>query len=1173
MPADFIAGRSHLIEALREEVVGPVLKGTPVDCVAEVNFARAEDAYGPFVQASTGDEVVHRDTPLRRYGVGVLYPSGLVFDAEAPSETEESALPDAEAVTDELGDADQVIAPQLVTQLADATETLGGARDEEPEELDLSGANLLRPSTVAVSLLCALPDGARVVVRAGGGRYTEKVITVTGSRRQWWLRRQVALEAVFDARSLLETDGAMIHPDHIEGEGLEDLDLRVEIRSRPDANRRSLLTVCLINRTATMSDTLLDSRCLFQSAFTVRVEAPSGDPCIVAYPDLGILGIDDPEAESIALLYRDQLTFGVGHGCAAEWSTPTPEGRVVEVRAEPFPIVETPSVTPDIMDADGQPITVSMGDLAGVGDSDRGMADLERLVASYERWIDRKRGSIDSLTEAQRGVASRHLEECSEAVRRMREGLALLQGAGQGGQVDVRLAFELTNLAMLQQQLHQRRGVRRISTSRSGAIRFDEDFEEPDLSSPPSGRGSWRAFQIAFVLMSIPSIVDGNHPDRERVELIWFPTGGGKTEAYLGLTAMSIFLRRLRSPDATGVEVLMRYTLRLLTAQQFQRASGLLCAMELIRREHPIQLGGSLLSIGIWLGRGVTPNRRADAVAILRTLQKGRSPDGGLLLTRCPWCSVEIGTPVSVSRGSWIVPGLEEDHGRVRFRCPDPRCAFSGPDGLPILVVDEDLYESPPSLLIGTVDKFAMLAWEPRARTLFGIGDDGNYMVPPPGLVIQDELHLISGPLGSMVGLYEAVIEDLCTNRQSDGTNVRAKIISSTATIRRYEEQIKGLYARSSVSLFPPPGLESNDSFFARWATDSEGNRAPGRVYVGLHAPNLPSMMTTQVRTYAALLQGAADLEPEARDPWWTMMSFFSSLRELGNALTLFQSDVPDYLITVRNRLSIARDALRRLWNVEELTSRLSNDEIPKMLEKLEVVAGSERPYPVDACLASTIVEVGVDIDRLSLMTILGQPKTTSTYIQVTGRIGRQWWNRPGLVVTMFNPNRPRDRSHFERFRTYHERLYAQVEPTTVTPFSPPALDRALHALMVIYARHRGVRTEVDSPWPPPDALLDTVHDLLVRRVKDVDPSEQEELERVFARRRQEWLGWERTEWGRPFIGSADGLLRSPMSYASGELGALSWATPTSLRNVDAECIAEISVRYAMAAGGDDASG
>jgi hypothetical protein len=1170
MPDDFFAGRARLIDALRGEVVGPVREGHPVDCDVEVNFTRAEEAYGPFVQAATGDEIVHRDTPLRRYGVGVLYPSGLVYDAESRTHEEEEKLPDAEAVSEELTDAEHVIEPSLVSGLAEAAEALAGARDEEPEELDLSGANLLRPSTIAVSLLCSLPEGARVAVRVAGGRYVEKVITVTGSRRQWWLRRELALEATFDAKDLLESDGSMIHPSETSAEGAEGLQLGVEIRSRPRADGRSLLTICLINRTEAGPDVPLDSQCLFQASFAVRVEAPGSEPLILAYPEGELSAVEDPEAESIALLYRDQLTYGVGHGCAADWTTPVEGAAVFEVRAEPFPIVETPSVTPDIVDAEGAPITVRMGDLADIGDNAKGYRDLERIVASYEDWIEQKSGELSDLPDRHRAAAERHLADCAEAAGRMREGLALL---GSRSTDEVRLAFELANLAMLQQQLHQRRGSRAISRSKSGGIKIAEPFTEPELSSPPAGRGTWRAFQIAFLLMTIPSIVDGVHPDRERVELIWFPTGGGKTEAYLGLTAFAVLLRRLRSRDAIGLEVLMRYTLRLLTAQQFQRASGLICALELIRRDREERLGTEPFTIGIWLGKSVTPNRRADAVAIVRALKKGKTPEGGLLLTRCPWCSVEMGLPLSAGRGSWIVPGYEEVGGRVLFRCPDTRCAFSGADGLPILVVDEDLYESPPSLLIGTVDKFAMLAWEPRARTLFGIGEDGRHAVPPPGVVIQDELHLITGPLGSMVGLYEAVIEDLCSADRGDGVLVRPKIISSTATIRRYEEQVRALYARDAVSLFPPPGIEASDSFFARWATGGDGVPSPGRVYVGVHAQNLPSMMTTQVRTYSSLLQAAAGLEPEERDPWWTMMSFFSSLRELGNALTLFQSDVPDYLITIRNRLSIAREDLRRLWNIEELTSRLANDEVPRMLEKLEVEVGSERPNPIDACLASTIVEVGVDIDRLSLMTILGQPKTTSTYIQVTGRIGRRWWERPGLVVTMYNPHRPRDRSHFERFQSYHERLYAQVEPTTVTPFSPPALDRALHALMVIYARHRGSEADVESPWPPPDALLDAVHDLLLRRVKDVDPSEQEELERVFERRRREWLGWERTQWGRPFVGADDALLRSPMTYASGERNALSWPTPTSLRTVDAECMGEISVKYAMAAGDEDGSG
>jgi superfamily II DNA/RNA helicase len=320
-------------------------------------------------------------------------------------------------------------------------------------------------------------------------------------------------------------------------------------------------------------------------------------------------------------------------------------------------------------------------------------------------------------------------------------------------------------------------------------------------------------------------------------------------------------------------------------------------------------------------------------------------------------------------------------------------------------------------------------------------------------------------------------------------------------------------------------------------------------------------------------MQAAANLPPEQRDPWWTTMSFFSSLRELGNALTLFQSDVPDYLITIKNRQHISSDQLRKLWNVTELTGRLSSDEVPRKLQELEVPAGSVKPYPIDACLASTMVEVGVDIERLSLMTVLGQPKTTSTYIQVTGRIGRRWWERPGLVVTMLSPHRPRDRSHFERFRSYHERLYAQVEPTSVTPFSPPALDRALHAVVATYVRHRGEAERVASPFPAPTELLDEAHELLLRRLKGIEPSEQEEFEKIFEKRRSEWEHWQRSQWGTPFATAEDGLLRSSMGYASGTAAILSWPTPTSMRSVDAECRAEITQEYAVEGGAVDGEG
>jgi hypothetical protein len=568
-------------------------------------------------------------------------------------------------------------------------------------------------------------------------------------------------------------------------------------------------------------------------------------------------------------------------------------------------------------------------------------------------------------------------------------------------------------------------------------------------------------------------------------------------------------------------------------------------------------------SIGIWLGSGISPNKRDEAVRILRELQKGtKNTQNKFLLTRCPWCAAEMGPAKNEVRQQKVAPkspGYERDGPSVVFKCPDVVCDFSG--GLPLYVIDEDLYEHRPTLIIGTVDKFAMLAWEPKARSLFGIGTNGDRISSPPGLIIQDELHLISGPLGSMVGLYEAAIEELCTDERGE-TTYRPKIVSSTATIRRYEDQIRSLYSRQRVALFPPPGLSASDSFFSSYARQDDGSVATGRKYVGIHAPSLGSLQTVQVRTFCALLEAPmAIADAEGQDPWWTLLTFFNSLRELGTTLSLFQSDIPDYQKTLRIRNGLEWSQLRRVRNIMELTGRLQGDEVQDAIDSLEVRTTEKTGRPIDVCLASNIIEVGIDIDRLSLICVVGQPKTTSQYIQVTGRVGRRM-DRPGLVVTIYGASKPRDRSHFERFRSYHERLYAHVEPTSVTPFSPPALDRALHAVMALYARQAGTAANANSPDPFPEILMASFLNKLVQRVKIVNPDEEQNLLAVFLRREREWKRWRRNHWrGRPDSENTP-LLRSAGAYVSPADEKVSWATPMSLRNVDAECQVEISYAY-----------
>jgi hypothetical protein len=672
---------------------------------------------------------------------------------------------------------------------------------------------------------------------------------------------------------------------------------------------------------------------------------------------------------------------------------------------------------------------------------------------------------------------------------------------------------------------------------------------------PDARRGNWRPFQIAFLLATLPEIVDRRHPVRPLVDLIFFPTGGGKTEAYLGAAAISLLARRLRDPDDAGTDTIMRYTLRLLTAQQFLRAASLACVLEDIRSRNESELGATPFGIGVWLGGEATPNTWINAVENLKALQRNPSERNRFLLLRCPWCGTEMGPKPRRGKGQ-DTAGYQIVGQRVVLRCPDSQCQYGGRNRLPIHVVDEGVYEERPSIVIGTVDKFAMLAWQPRAGRLFGLGDNGDREVSPPGLIIQDELHLISGPLGSMVGLYEAVVDDLCTDRRA-ADPIQPKIIAATATIRRFEDQVRGLFGRDQVRLFPPHGLEEGHSFFAEPARRPDGSLAPARRYLGVMSPSLGSLQTVQVRVAAATLQAGPEIPEEDRDGYWTNLNFLNSLRELGNTVSLLQSDVPDYLTGLRRR-----DEIDPRWprTIMELTSRRRSDEIPRAIEELQVRYGE--PSCVDICLASNIIEVGIDIDRLGLMTIVGQPKTTAQYIQVSGRVGRRPDISPGLVITIYGAAKPRDRSHYERFRTYHERLYAQVEPTSVTPFARPVLRRALHAAAVARIRRADPLME---PYPFPEPEYDEAIALLRERAMVVDRGEVHLLDQLAARRAQEWSAWERTQWSANVIGTGDpqqGLMRFAGTLPAPSPTALIWDVPTSMRNVDAECQLEITTAY-----------
>lgn len=1139
--------RETVEDAVRRELCGPVGDlgpvGQAVDCSGgTLRFESAEASRGQFHDAISLEQILTHSDPLRRYGIGVLY-SGAARRGSLIGPTASEPNDDIDIT--------------WVPGLPENEETFDGAPTEmqgtlrvdeaDSDDFDLTDANTFKPSAMAISFKCAVPAGGSLAIKVSGAYYDKILVHVPGVKRpqEWWLRKPFELTGNVLGKVLIEDINRLKTVGMTPTKVIPRIQPTTQVFSRPVPGETNtelrLITVALMNHTLGTGS----SSALFQMNFTVT---PENGLTMEPYPEIEQPNSDDEE-QSIDLLYRKKRTYAIGHGCAAEWSDGC-EQTVAWVRAEPMPAYEVVSLTPDIYlvndDGTRTALTVSMAALAS--GSIEGQAQVESVLHHYEKWIAEQEALVPDLLARFQDAAHHHMELCREALARMRTGWELIASNKVAGQ-----AFRLANEAMLYQQVRSRLPLRTVQEGRDGIFR--PVGPHPD-ATPGPGQGNWRPFQIAFILASLPELVEPGRPTRTVVDLIFFPTGGGKTEAYLGASAVSLLARRLRNPNDVGTDTLMRYTLRLLTAQQFLRAASLVCVLEDIRSRH-VELGGSSFGIGVWLGGSSTPNSWKQAVEALSKLRRDPQAQNLFLLLRCPWCGTQMGTLPRGRNGQHVI-GYEQVGSRVVFRCVDPHCLYSKRKGMPVHVVDEGIYEVRPSIVIGTVDKFAMMAWRPKVGRLFGLGDSGSREVSPPSLIIQDELHLISGPLGSMVGIYEPIIDELCTDRRGE-KSVPPKIIASTATIRRYEDQIRGLFGRDHVALFPPHGLEEGHSFFAEPARLPDGSPEPGRRYVGIMSSSLGSLQTVQVRVAAATLQGATDIPESDRDGYWTNVNFLNSLRELGNTVSLLESDVPDYLTGLKHR-----DGIDPRWPRQrmELTSRRRSDEIPKAIEQLQLRYGEDGC--VDICLASNIIEVGIDIDRLGLMTIVGQPKTTAQYIQVSGRVGRRPDISPGLVLTIYGAAKPRDRSHYERFKTYHQRLYAQVEPTSVTPFSTPVLRRALHAAAIAYIRQVAPSA---GPHPFPRTEWNEAVALLRDRAEMVDPDELAALDQTADRRASQWASWERTAWEANAIGGdpLQGLMRYAGTLPDLNSKATSWDIPTSVRNVDAECQVKVSSAYARA--------
>ncbi len=920
--------------------------------------------------------------------------------------------------------------------------------------------------------------------------------------------------------------------------------------------------------------------CIYQPEIIVKTN--NNDFVFIEYNRENDFSMLDDEEKSLELQYRNKKVYGTGLGTSVGWEIDN-DGKGL-VFSDFFPEVEVPSMDfrlPE--DADVVPEALSMkylSDLMDVAKEEK-INRLESIVSAYESWIKKIENISKELDLKYETIAEKNIQGCRKSALRMKKGIELLSENENAW-----TAFVLANRAMFMQRAHLK-----LQTKTSNVNRYPGDEELStildeidyrDIDKVFEDRYSWRPFQIAFLLMSIPSIVFDRCEDRELVDLIWFPTGGGKTEAYLGLTAFTIFYRRLaHMRESNGTAVIMRYTLRLLAAQQFTRASTLICACEYIRVDATSRkpqygkyaLGDERITIGLWIGGEHTPNKNKGGNksaekelkklldASSDELESAKDKHNKFQVLKCPWC----GTKLVKDRVDKKIKGTfgyrMRNNSHFEIFCPQESCFFNREPSLPIQVVDEELYIKPPTLLFGTVDKFAMLPWKPEIGSFFSVNASNR----APELIIQDELHLISGPLGTMVGLYEAAIDSIC-----EKNGVKTKIIASTATIRRAAEQCASLYDRQ-VMQFPHPGIDAEDSFFAREATINHEEGIYGRTYIGL-MPSGKTKAMMEVRSISAMLQeiNAMDLPYEVKDKFWTLTVYFNSLKDLGKCSTLVDDDVKDFIKRIAYRTGDARDA-RIISSADELTSRVSTTQLNETLDKLEKTCYSKenlesKRYPSNVLLATNMISVGIDVSRLNVMILVGQPKLTSEYIQASSRIGREY---PGVAFALYDGSKSRDRSHYEQFRGYHESFYRYVEPTGVTPFSKPVRERALHAIVIAMLR------QYNSDLSPEKAAgqfsrekykseIDKIVNFIISRCNSVTlmvnpdmESEGEEIEKEINQFLEEWEQLEEGYkdefyFGEKFLVSypEEGQRRLMKPYNTSPYDS-AFDTMTSMRNVD----------------------
>ncbi|MCX7928925.1 MAG: helicase-related protein [Patescibacteria group bacterium] len=902
----------------------------------------------------------------------------------------------------------------------------------------------------------------------------------------------------------------------------------------------------------------LNSKCLFQAKIKVKSDK------ILPYKSYQELNPFDTEAEELNFLYREVKSFGIGHNCSVTWNSEAsilqttflPEFNVKNIKNE---FNEIDFENPEDFRLLNQSLDIKNLSIFSIFEKTEIIKRLENFVGLYKKWIEVQKAKNESFTPKDKEIGERIINRLNYNYNRLKANIDCLNDE------KVFRAFQLANTAMLIQIIisndkdftkHEKE-ISQVSQNISyNDLKFFSEYDYSRLGFQPK----YRPFQLAFLLLNIKGITKPHSDDRKNVvDLIWFPTGGGKTEAYLAVTAFTIIWRRMSNDETAsrGVSVIMRYTLRLLTAQQFERASKLIASLEFLRKNFTHELKNETISIGLWVGNQLTPGKIEDAKKIIDEIEKECQKKNGspvlkntFQISSCPWCGTKL-----ISEGDY---GFDANTKSFKIKCLNKNCTFYSE--IPVQVVDEMLYLKPPTLLFATVDKFAQLAWKGEAHKFFNSLDNENL---PPDLIIQDELHLLSGPLGSIFGLFESVVEKLCTK---ENQNLTPKIIASTATTRNTTHQIQQLYGGRMVNIFPPSGLNYSDNFFAK-----ESKEKSRRKYIGF-MPVGKTAIDTQLQIIAHLLVARIENKEPINDNYWTVVSYYNSLKDVGKIRNKVGDEIIINTSTLQSRLFGRRNA----WTynhfgledrTEELTARVESNKIKTVLKQLEnrfelVEKISERGEAnktvksevIDLLLATNMFSVGIDIGRLNLMLINGMPKNIAEYIQASSRVGRI---EEGLIVTFLNPTQARDKSYFEHFIPFHQSFYKSIEPLSVTPFTENTIDKMLTTIMVTYVRHKvqGLNQNNDAQYFKKECIED-----LKNYLKERFPNNTTEFE--FFKARIDFLANDWTERIKNIgLKKYSDLLKRPEQVGDSDVG--DWIIMQSMREVDDSTFIQIKESFA----------